>query len=327
MGTIRQWERGQRHAQMSFRFFQLGKDQPPGTCGCCARDDHRNRLADFLGGVIHHDHRTIREITDGLVLVLARLDEAELHLVSGGDFGVQSEREFIQAQHRDSSDTRDLGEIFVVCQQPRIQLAREIHQPRVHRSIGWRGVLLNGQVEIAHSIAAGKLVAPRASVTAVTRLVLASPSTRWIARSRRSIGVSATTKALESFALGLLAEPLAHRVAHGAHLRRRDDEHAVGAGDRVLEVRPEQGDVLNRLRQPLTVADERDDEADREQRQRMAAMRAARDNVLVAQRLDALRTAARGTDNVVPFILDCARSYCTLYELSLIHISEPTRPY
>jgi len=57
------------------------------------------------------------------------------------------------------------------------------------------------------------------------------------------------------------------------------------------------------------------EEADREQRQRMAAMRAARDNVLVAQRLDALRTAARGTDNVVPFILDCARSYCTLYEI------------
>ena len=28
-----------------------------------------------------------------------------------------------------------------------------------------------------------------------------------------------------------------------------------------------------------------------------------------------LREAARGTENVVPFILDCARSYCTLYEI------------
>ncbi len=57
------------------------------------------------------------------------------------------------------------------------------------------------------------------------------------------------------------------------------------------------------------------EEADREQRQRMAEMRATRDNALVAQRLDALREAARGTTNVVPFILDCARAYCTLYEI------------
>jgi len=57
------------------------------------------------------------------------------------------------------------------------------------------------------------------------------------------------------------------------------------------------------------------EEADREQRQRMATMRASRDNVLVAQRLDALREAARGTTNVVPYILDCARAYCTLYEI------------
>ncbi|MEI6738869.1 MAG: methylmalonyl-CoA mutase family protein [Gemmatimonadaceae bacterium] len=57
------------------------------------------------------------------------------------------------------------------------------------------------------------------------------------------------------------------------------------------------------------------DEADREQRQRMATLRATRDNALVAERLDALRTAARGETNVVPFILDCARAYCTLFEI------------
>ena len=57
------------------------------------------------------------------------------------------------------------------------------------------------------------------------------------------------------------------------------------------------------------------EEADREQRHRMATMRAARDNALVTSRLDALRTAARGQTNVVPFILDCARAYCTLYEI------------
>ena len=33
-----------------------------------------------------------------------------------------------------------------------------------------------------------------------------------------------------------------------------------------------------------------------------------------AQR-EALRTAARGSDNTMPFILDCARRYCTLFEI------------
>jgi methylmalonyl-CoA mutase N-terminal domain/subunit len=44
-------------------------------------------------------------------------------------------------------------------------------------------------------------------------------------------------------------------------------------------------------------------------------LRATRDNDLCARNLEALRAAARGTENVVPRILDCARSYCTLFEI------------
>ena len=55
--------------------------------------------------------------------------------------------------------------------------------------------------------------------------------------------------------------------------------------------------------------------AEIEQRERLAALKASRDNALVAKRLDALRQAARGTENVVPCILDCARAYCTLFEI------------
>jgi len=56
-------------------------------------------------------------------------------------------------------------------------------------------------------------------------------------------------------------------------------------------------------------------EAEQAQREKMAALRASRDGDLCARNLEALRTAARGTENVVPRILDCARSYCTLYEI------------
>jgi len=57
------------------------------------------------------------------------------------------------------------------------------------------------------------------------------------------------------------------------------------------------------------------EEVDREQRQRLARVRADRDNALCTERLAALTTAARGTENVFPHILDCARAYCTLFEI------------
>ncbi len=56
-------------------------------------------------------------------------------------------------------------------------------------------------------------------------------------------------------------------------------------------------------------------EAEIEQRELMAKLRSTRDQAQVTQRLDALRAAARGRENLVPFILDCARCYCTLYEI------------
>ncbi len=57
------------------------------------------------------------------------------------------------------------------------------------------------------------------------------------------------------------------------------------------------------------------EEADRDQRERLGKLRATRDQALVTARLEALRAAARGAENVVPRILDCARAYCTLYEI------------
>src|SRR5216117_1330998 len=57
------------------------------------------------------------------------------------------------------------------------------------------------------------------------------------------------------------------------------------------------------------------EQTEREQKQRMAQMRAARDNALVEERLRALREAAATSQNLMPYILDCARAYCTLYEI------------
>jgi methylmalonyl-CoA mutase N-terminal domain/subunit len=60
---------------------------------------------------------------------------------------------------------------------------------------------------------------------------------------------------------------------------------------------------------------EMDEAAAREQAANLARLRKTRDGAKCESHLSALRSAAAGTQNVVPFILDCARAYCTLYEI------------
>ena len=57
------------------------------------------------------------------------------------------------------------------------------------------------------------------------------------------------------------------------------------------------------------------DEAESSQRERLAKLRATRDQALVDRRLEALRQAAAEDRNVIPAMLDCARAYCTLFEI------------
>ena len=56
-------------------------------------------------------------------------------------------------------------------------------------------------------------------------------------------------------------------------------------------------------------------DAEELQRRRLARLRAERDAALVEERLEALRQAAFGERNVIGPMLDCARAYCTLYEI------------
>ena len=57
------------------------------------------------------------------------------------------------------------------------------------------------------------------------------------------------------------------------------------------------------------------EEADRLQRERLAELRRTRDTAAAEKALADLREAARGDANLMPFILDCARAYCTLFEI------------
>jgi methylmalonyl-CoA mutase N-terminal domain/subunit len=54
---------------------------------------------------------------------------------------------------------------------------------------------------------------------------------------------------------------------------------------------------------------------EQDQAKRLAKLRAERDQKACDAALERLRQAARGSENTMPFILDCARKYCTLYEI------------
>ncbi len=57
------------------------------------------------------------------------------------------------------------------------------------------------------------------------------------------------------------------------------------------------------------------EEADATQRRRLGTLRARRDADAVERALGELRGAAERDENVIPAMLDCARAYCTLYEI------------
>ncbi len=57
------------------------------------------------------------------------------------------------------------------------------------------------------------------------------------------------------------------------------------------------------------------EEAGTFQRKRLARLREGRDAARVESALQELRSAAARDDNVIPYMLDCARAYCTLFEI------------
>ncbi len=58
-----------------------------------------------------------------------------------------------------------------------------------------------------------------------------------------------------------------------------------------------------------------DDSVAETQRERLRQLRARRDNAKVQRTLAALKEAARGTENTMPYILECVRAYATLGEI------------
>ncbi|HOR00688.1 MAG TPA: methylmalonyl-CoA mutase family protein, partial [Anaerolineae bacterium] len=87
-------------------------------------------------------------------------------------------------------------------------------------------------------------------------------------------------------------------------------QHEVDSGRR-----PVVGVNCYQMPGPLTIPLLRvDPEGEQRQRERLARLRRERDNAAVQRALAALRAAAPGTENLMPYILDAVRAYATLGE-------------
>ncbi|HET8623933.1 MAG TPA: methylmalonyl-CoA mutase family protein [Gemmatimonadales bacterium] len=133
--------------------------------------------------------------------------------------------------------------------------------------------------------------------------------------------VEALTEQLEAEARGLFAEI----DAQGGVVRAIENgwfQRQIARSSARLQADVEQGrrvvvgvnDFLEEGEAPVEIL-KVGEEAEQIQRQRLAALRARRDPALVTERLAGLRAAARTDANVIPAMLDCARAYCTLYEI------------
>jgi|FaiFalFF_MnMetaG_3_1042247.scaffolds.fasta_scaffold00087_21 methylmalonyl-CoA mutase N-terminal domain/subunit len=84
----------------------------------------------------------------------------------------------------------------------------------------------------------------------------------------------------------------------------RREKIIVGVNEYVVEKEP--------VEVPILYIDESVAEI---QRERLRRLRARRDNAKVTRALEALKEAARGTENTMPYILECVRAYATLGEI------------
>jgi methylmalonyl-CoA mutase N-terminal domain/subunit len=109
---------------------------------------------------------------------------------------------------------------------------------------------------------------------------------------------------LKAIDIGFLQKEIADSARRYQNEIEKGERVVVGLNEFVLE--NEKTEI------PLLKIDPR---VEQEQRDKLRALREARDNDGVASSLESLADASRGTENVMPRLIECARSLATLGEI------------
>ncbi|CAN5701687.1 MAG: methylmalonyl-CoA mutase [Gemmatimonadetes bacterium] len=164
--------------------------------------------------------------------------------------------------------------------------------------------------------------AEAATLALRTQQVLAyeSGATETVDPLAGSYYVESLTKAVEAKAveyldrieeLGGSARALEY-MQEEVHRASYEHQLAVESGERVVV-------GVNRFREeerPLDLRQPDFSTLERQQRERVARIKAERDDAEVRARLEAIRSAARGTENLMPHIIDAVKAMVTLGEIS-----------
>ncbi len=124
---------------------------------------------------------------------------------------------------------------------------------------------------------------------------------------RKAEGLFAEIQSVGGVVKGIETGWFQRQIARSAEEFQRD----VEAGGRILVG---VNDYLSADDHPVEILKVSGD-AEEGQRRRLARLRAERDNARVAEQLEELRRAARTDENVIGPMLNCARAYCTLFEI------------
>src|SRR5581483_3886676 len=100
--------------------LQFGKNQTAGGGLKRARNDDSPRFANMRARMIHHDHCSIRQITDGLVRLPAFFDQMQIDLVPRNNARAKRASEIGKIQNADSLQPRNLSQRVIVGQQTRL---------------------------------------------------------------------------------------------------------------------------------------------------------------------------------------------------------------
>ena len=160
-------------------------------------------------------------------------------------------------------------------------------------------IALRTQQIIAHESGVANTIDPTAGSYAIERLTndLEAEATDLIAQIDQMGGM---LRAIEKGWVQRQIQEAAYRFQREVE---DGDRTVVGVND--FSIKDEEPPELLKI----------DDGPERAQLAKLKAVKSERDNAAVASKLAALRVAAQGRDNILPFILDAVRSYATLGEV------------
>src|SRR5262249_47909962 len=93
-----------------------------------AGDDDVDRFADHLARVVDDHHRSVVEVGDALVVLLAFLEDEHLHQLAGQHHRLQRVGQLVDVEHVDAAQLRDLVQVEIVGDDLALERARELDQ-------------------------------------------------------------------------------------------------------------------------------------------------------------------------------------------------------